>query len=180
MPFAPIDLLLYNWNEHKLFHTEFLNAHSNLECRRRGVYDGNEVQISGDSKGYFKWVSKCNTRKNNDASSECKCYVINSEPREDTRQQAIAKVIGLLNCIHPSSRTTALGWTQPLTEMSIRNLTGGKERPVRKADSLTAIYCLEDGEVPKSHKRMGLHGLLQGYSCFKKPEDFFLQFFRFF
>jgi hypothetical protein len=33
----------------------------------------------------------------------------------------------------------ALGLTQPLTEMSIRNLPGSKERPVRKADNLTAI-----------------------------------------
>jgi hypothetical protein len=33
----------------------------------------------------------------------------------------------------------ALGSTQHLTEMSIRNLRGGKGRPARKADSLTAI-----------------------------------------
>jgi hypothetical protein len=33
----------------------------------------------------------------------------------------------------------ALGSTQPLTEMSIRNLPGGKGRPARKADKLTAI-----------------------------------------
>jgi hypothetical protein len=32
-----------------------------------------------------------------------------------------------------------LGSTKPLTEMSIRNLLGGKERPERKADNLTAI-----------------------------------------
>jgi hypothetical protein len=32
-----------------------------------------------------------------------------------------------------------LGSTQPLTEMSIRNLPGGKGRPARKADKLTAI-----------------------------------------
>jgi hypothetical protein len=31
----------------------------------------------------------------------------------------------------------ALGSTQPLTEMST-NILGGKERPVRKADNLTA------------------------------------------
>jgi hypothetical protein len=30
--------------------------------------------------------------------------------------------------------------TQPLTEMSIMNLPGDKERPARKADNLTAIY----------------------------------------
>jgi hypothetical protein len=33
----------------------------------------------------------------------------------------------------------ALGLTQPLTEMSTRNILGAKEQPVRKADSLTAI-----------------------------------------
>jgi hypothetical protein len=37
-----------------------------------------------------------------------------------------------------SSRTMALGSTQPLTEMSTRNLSGGKGRPARKADNLTA------------------------------------------
>jgi hypothetical protein len=33
-----------------------------------------------------------------------------------------------------------LGWTQPLTEMSTRNLPGGKGRQARKADNLTA-FC---------------------------------------
>jgi hypothetical protein len=33
----------------------------------------------------------------------------------------------------------ALGSTQPLTEMGTRNLPGGKGRPARKADNLTAI-----------------------------------------
>jgi hypothetical protein len=33
----------------------------------------------------------------------------------------------------------ALGSIQPLTEMSIRNVPGGKEWPARKADNLTAI-----------------------------------------
>jgi hypothetical protein len=33
----------------------------------------------------------------------------------------------------PSSRTMALGSTQPLTEMSTRNLPGDKGRPARKA-----------------------------------------------
>jgi hypothetical protein len=33
----------------------------------------------------------------------------------------------------------ALGSTQPLTEMSIRNLPGGKGRLARKADNLTAV-----------------------------------------
>jgi hypothetical protein len=36
--------------------------------------------------------------------------------------------------------TMVLGSTQPLTEMSTKNLPGGKGRPARKADNLTAIY----------------------------------------
>jgi hypothetical protein len=32
-----------------------------------------------------------------------------------------------------------LGSTEPVTEMSTRNLPGGKARPARKADNLTAI-----------------------------------------
>jgi hypothetical protein len=33
----------------------------------------------------------------------------------------------------------ALGSTQPLTEMSTKNLSGGKGRPVSEADNLTVI-----------------------------------------
>jgi hypothetical protein len=45
------------------------------------------------------------------------------------------------NVPNPSSCTTALGLTQPLTEMNTRNVPGGyKGRPARKADKLTAIY----------------------------------------
>jgi hypothetical protein len=36
-------------------------------------------------------------------------------------------------------RTMVLGSTQSLTEMSSRKLPGGKRRPARKADNLTAI-----------------------------------------
>jgi hypothetical protein len=49
------------------------------------------------------------------------------------------EVIGFLNWPNPSSRTMALGSTQSLTEMSTTNLPGGKGRPGRKADNLTAI-----------------------------------------
>jgi hypothetical protein len=47
------------------------------------------------------------------------------------------EVIGFFNW--PSSHTMALGLTQPLTEMSTRNLPGGKRRPALGADNLTAI-----------------------------------------
>jgi hypothetical protein len=44
------------------------------------------------------------------------------------------------NLPNPSSLTMALGSTQPLTEMSTRNLPGGKKRPAHKADNLAAVY----------------------------------------
>jgi hypothetical protein len=48
------------------------------------------------------------------------------------------------NLPNPSGRTMALGSTQPLSEMSTRNLKkkkkpGGKVRPARRADNLAAI-----------------------------------------
>jgi hypothetical protein len=63
----------------------------------------------------------------------------------DTTSRKVAgsipdEVTEFLNLPNPSSRTTALGSTQPLTEMSTRNLPGGKGRPARGADNLTAIY----------------------------------------
>jgi hypothetical protein len=41
---------------------------------------------------------------------------------------------------NPSSRTMALGSTQPLTEMSTRNFPGGKKEPAHWAGNLAAIY----------------------------------------
>jgi hypothetical protein len=52
------------------------------------------------------------------------------------------EVIGFFNWPNPSSRTMALGSTQPLTEMSTRNLLGGEGRPAREADNLTAVSRL--------------------------------------
>jgi hypothetical protein len=49
------------------------------------------------------------------------------------------EVIGFFNWSNPSSHTMALGSTQPLTEMSTRNLPVGKGWPTRGADNLTAI-----------------------------------------
>jgi hypothetical protein len=48
--------------------------------------------------------------------------------------------VDFFNLPNPSSCTMPLGLTQPLTEMNTRNLSGGgKQRPVHKADNLTAI-----------------------------------------
>jgi hypothetical protein len=55
--------------------------------------------------------------------------------------------------------------SQPITEKSTRNIPGGKRRPERKADNLTAICkadCLENVRASTSHNPMGLHGLLEG------------------
>jgi hypothetical protein len=52
-----------------------------------------------------------------------------------------------------SSRTVALGSTQPLTKMSTRNLPGGKKWTACRADNLAAI-C-----EPNSPKPQGFHGL---------------------
>jgi hypothetical protein len=41
--------------------------------------------------------------------------------------------------LKPSSRTMVTRSAQPLTEMSTRNLPGGKGRPARKGDNLIAI-----------------------------------------
>jgi hypothetical protein len=47
------------------------------------------------------------------------------------------EVIGFFNWPNHSSRIMALGSTQPLTEMSTRNLPGGKGRSAREADKVT-------------------------------------------
>jgi hypothetical protein len=49
---------------------------------------------------------------------------------------------GIFHSHNPSDRTIALGSTQPLTEMSTRNISWGQMRPVLEADNLTTILCL--------------------------------------
>jgi hypothetical protein len=51
------------------------------------------------------------------------------------------KMLDFFSLPNPSSRTTALGSTQPLTEMSTGHLPGGKKRPARRADNL-AVICV--------------------------------------
>ena len=41
----------------------------------------------------------------------------------------------------PSGRTMAQGLTQPLTEMSTKNISWGWRRPVRSADNLNTFMC---------------------------------------
>jgi hypothetical protein len=49
------------------------------------------------------------------------------------------EVIGFFSWPNPSSRIMTLGSTQPIAEMSTRNIPEGKGRSACKADSLTAI-----------------------------------------
>jgi hypothetical protein len=51
----------------------------------------------------------------------------------------VSDEVDFFNLPSPPSRTMPLGSTQPLTEMSTRNLPGGKKRPARRADNLTAV-----------------------------------------
>jgi hypothetical protein len=67
--------------------------------------------------------------------------------------------VNVFNLPNISSRTMALGSTQPLTEMSTTDLPGVKGRPALKADNLTV-------GVSTSHRPMSFHGLLQGYLYF--------------
>jgi hypothetical protein len=56
----------------------------------------------------------------------------------------------------------ALSSTQPVTEMSTRNLPGGKGRPAREADNLTAI-C--EPIVYKTWERRRLTSLWTSTAC---------------
>jgi hypothetical protein len=77
--------------------------------------------------------------------------------------------IFFFNLPNPSSRSMALRSTQPLTEMSTRNLHEGKGLPARKADNLTysvSRLTRQNVGVSTSHNHMGLHSLLTGIVFF--------------
>jgi hypothetical protein len=54
-------------------------------------------------------------------------------------QAGRSRVRFAIRSLYFSSSTMALGSTQPLTEISTRNLPKGKGLPARGADNLTAI-----------------------------------------
>jgi hypothetical protein len=68
----------------------------------------------------------------------------------------------------------ALGSSQPLTEMSTRNLPGGERRPERKADNLTAI-C--EPIVQKMWVPRRLTILWAFTACYRDNFTFFLPFY---
>jgi hypothetical protein len=83
------------------------------------------------------------------------------------------EVIGLFNWPNPSSCTTALGLTQSLTEMSTRNLPGGKGWLAPMTDNLTATCELT---VYKMWEPWCLTTLWASMVCYK---DSFTSFFFF-
>jgi hypothetical protein len=56
-----------------------------------------------------------------------------------SRARVPMKFLDFFNLSNPSGGTMALRSMQPLAELSTWNLPGGKGRPARKADKLTAI-----------------------------------------
>jgi hypothetical protein len=56
----------------------------------------------------------------------------------EARRSLVAEAVNIFHLSDLSSRSMAPVLTQPLTQISTRNLSGGKARPARKAD-VTAI-----------------------------------------
>jgi hypothetical protein len=108
-----------------------------------------EMSIANIKKKYF-WGVKCGpcvgltalppSTSMSRLSRQCGAFNI-SQPYRPPRpvNEKVAgsipdEAIGLFfNLSNPSSRTMAHGSTQPLIEMSTRNLSGGEGRPERKA-----------------------------------------------
>jgi hypothetical protein len=78
-------------------------------------------------------------------------------------------VLRFFNWPNPSSRIMALGSTQPLTEISTRNLTGDKGRPAPNADNLTAVSRLSRKWASTSCKPMG------STFCYRDSFTFFME-----
>jgi hypothetical protein len=76
-------------------------------------------------------------------------------------QVRVPDEVDFFNLPHPSSRTMALVSRQGLTEMSTRNLPGGKKRPVRRLTTLppSVRQMSENVGATTSRNPKGLHGL---------------------
>jgi hypothetical protein len=95
-------------------------------------------------KGKMFWKNRCDLNWHSDTvSSQLLVYfsyfMKESEKLRIDFPHVFMTCIGIQKSLPSSSRTIALRSTQPLTEMSTRNLPGGKGWLARGADNLTAI-----------------------------------------
>ena len=77
-------------------------------------------------------------------------------------------VIGIFHWQNPSSRTMALGSTQPLTEIGTENISWGWRRPVCRADNLSpsCANCFEMWELQTAETLMACPGLFRDLFTF--------------
>jgi hypothetical protein len=78
-------------------------------------------------------------RKEHSSTETCEAHFSNDEAIDFLHDLYSYPFDSRIVRLNPSSRTMALGPTQPLTEMSTRNLPGGTARPALKAENLTDI-----------------------------------------
>jgi hypothetical protein len=88
---------------------------------------------------WFDWVNEV-TYKVLLRGTRCRSWLRHCATSRKVAGLIPNKVTGFFNWPNPSSRTMAPGSTQPLTEMSTRNLLRDKVWPACKADNLTATY----------------------------------------
>jgi hypothetical protein len=95
--------------------------------------------------------SGSNSSSSSSSSSTSKNIIISSSSIVVTSPAAVVVLISpalvvvvvalnFFNLPNPSRRTIALGFTQSLTDMSIRRSFWGKARPASKTDNLTVTY----------------------------------------
>jgi hypothetical protein len=83
-------------------------------------------------------VDDITARLNNLCLSSCS-WVRYYASSQKVAGSILDEAITFFNLPNPSSLIMGLGSTQSLTEISTKNLPGGKMRPAPKADNLTAI-----------------------------------------
>jgi len=81
------------------------------------IHDNEPSSCTGGGTAKAQWLRCCTTNRK----------VAGSIP---------GGVIGIFHWQNSSDRTMALGWTQPLTEMTTSSISWGWKRPVHKADNL--------------------------------------------
>jgi hypothetical protein len=101
----------------------------------------NRVGSCGLDSSGLGWVLVTGScEHSNEYSGSVKCWYIYMYWRSQV--QFLMSSFDFFNWPNPSSHTMALESTQRLTEMSTRNLPGGKVRPASKADNLITICGL--------------------------------------